>query len=75
MNTLNPTIPSMSAAHDSMLAQAILTACCEARTQHTSHVHCCDVDVTAVDLGLQCFIALKHRDWRAEGMVQAIDIG
>jgi len=57
----------LSALHDSLLAQTILSACAEAKIEHTAHVCCCGVQVDAIDCGDQVFVILKHADWCAEG--------
>lgn len=74
MNSLTHTFldpPPLSALHDSLLAQAILNACAEAKIEHTAHLRCCGVQVDAIDFGDHVFIALTHADWCVEGVLSA----
>ena len=64
-------LPPLSALHDSLLAQAIVNACAEAKIDHTAHLRCCGVQIDAIDFGDHVFIALTHADWCVEGVLSA----
>ena len=40
-------VPPLTALDDSLLAQAIFNACAEAKIEHTAHLRCCGVQVSA----------------------------
>jgi hypothetical protein len=75
MPTLINALPPISALQDQMLAQTILCACSEARSEHTAHLQCCGIQVDAVDCGDHFYVALSHPDWHLEGALADPAIG